>query len=361
MLRQGDRICFLGDSITAADPGYTRLVAAQLVGARPELDLCFVYAGVSGDRVGELLARLERDVLAPRPTVVTVSIGINDVWHRHGGGAGGGTDDAEFTRAYGELCARLAGAGIRGVLLTPTVIGEALEAGANGELRHMVRVVRAEAAARRWPLADMHQAFAAAITARRQSLPPSEWPVADGGTRFLTSDGVHMNPAGNALMAQTLLDVLVGPHLRLGGRLPERGLENSAGEPTSLGAVAAGRPLVAYWYPKDGTAGCTLEAQGFQAVWGEFQTAGFALCGLSADGPQSHRDFAARCGLGFPLLVDPAGHLARALGLWDETHGWTERATVLLAADGRLLRFWRDVRPEGHAQEVLATARLLCG
>lgn len=361
MLRQGDRVCFLGDSITAADPGYSRLVAAELVARRPDLALRMVYAGVSGDRVGQLLARLDRDVLAQAPTVVTVSIGINDVWHRHGGGNGGGTSDADFARGYGELCDRLHAAGIRGVLLTPTVIGEDLDAPPNGELQYMVGVVRQEAQGRGWPLADMHRAFAAAITARRQVLPESDWPVApDGGTRFLTSDGVHMNAAGNALMAETLVDALVGQHLRLGGRLPDVPLETSAGDPTSLGAVAQGRPLVAYWYPKDATAGCTLEAREFQARLAAFRAAGVGLCGLSADSPESHRAFAGSCGLEFPLLVDPAGHLARELGQWDAAHAWTHRTTVLLGADGRVLRVWQDVHPEGHADEVLAAVRMLC-
>ena len=358
MLRQGDRVSFLGDSITAADPGYSRLVAAQLAALRPDIGLSFVYAGVGGNRVGQLLERLQRDVLAAGATVVAVSIGINDVWHRH---SGGGTADAEFTRDYGVLCDRIQGAGVRGVLLTPTVIGEDLEAPPNRALQHMVGVVREASAARGWPLADMHAAFAAAITARRQAIAGADWPLGnDGGTRFYTGDGVHMNAAGNALMAQTLVDVLVGTHLRLGGRLPDVALATAAGDPTSLGALAAGRPLVAYWYPRDGTAGCTLEARGFQALWPEFRAAGVGLCGLSADSPESHRAFAHSCGLEFPLLVDPAGRLARALGGWNATHGWPERTTVLLAADGTVLRIWPEVRPEGHAAEVLATVRILC-
>ena len=362
VLRQRDRICFLGDSITAADPGYSRLTAAMLCALRPDLQLGYVFAGVSGDRVGQLLARLDRDVLREQPTMVTVSIGINDVWHRHGGGNGGGTADAEFAACYAQLCDRLEAAGIRGVLLTPTVIGEELGRPENRELQWMVGVVRRQAAARGWPLADMHAAFAAAITARRQALCPAEWPMGpDGDTRFYTVDGVHMNAAGNALMATTLVDALCAPGVRLGGSLPPLGLRTAQGEATTLENVRAGGPAVAYWYPKDATSGCTLEARAFQALLPEFRRAGVQVCGLSCDPPESHRAFAADCGLEFTLLVDPDGRLARAAGQWNAERGWPRRSTFLLGADGRVLRIWQDVRPEGHAEEVLETVRALLG
>ena len=66
LVKDHDRVCFLGDSITDEDPGYTRLLAALLTATRPDLPLEFMYAGVSGHRVGDLLERLDRDALAPR-------------------------------------------------------------------------------------------------------------------------------------------------------------------------------------------------------------------------------------------------------------------------------------------------------
>ncbi len=208
VLRNGDRICFLGDSITAADPGYTRLTAALLTALRPDLELEFLYAGISGNRVGDLLERLERSVLRHRPTVVTVSIGVNDVWHRYSHASGGTSDDA-FPVAYRELCDRLEASGARAVLLTPTVIGEDEQVPANRDLARLVGVQRQVAAERHLPLADMNRVFWQAIAARRQTLARERWPLGpEGGTRFFTTDGVHMNSSGNALMAAVLLETL---------------------------------------------------------------------------------------------------------------------------------------------------------
>jgi len=209
LLRSGDRICFLGDSITRADPGYTRLLAALLTAARPDLALEFVFAGVGGNRVGDLLARLDRDVLAHRPSWVTVSIGVNDIWHRRG--RAGGTPDADFEAGFGELLERLAAGGARALVLTPTVIHEDAESEENRQLQVLLDQQRRIAAARGLPLCDAHLALRAAIEARRAALPAEAWPVGpDGRTRFFTTDGVHLNPAGNALLALHLLGLLGG-------------------------------------------------------------------------------------------------------------------------------------------------------
>jgi len=210
LLKSGDCICFLGDSITQADPGYTRLLAAMLTAARPELSLRFVYAGIGGNRVGNLLDRLDRDVLAQDTSWVTVSIGINDVWHRHGA-TPGGTSDADFEAGYRELMRRLLAAGVRPFVVTPTVVHEDLEGVENAELQVLLAQQRSIASEMGLPICDLHAAFAAAIAARRAALPPEAWPLgADGRTRFFTTDGVHMNPAGNALMALALLRGLAG-------------------------------------------------------------------------------------------------------------------------------------------------------
>ncbi len=210
LLSDGDRICFLGDSITQADPGYTRLLAAMLTAAHPGLALEYVYAGIGGNRVGDLLARLERDALGRQPTWVCVSIGVNDVWHRHSG-ASGGTSDADFEAGYRELLGRLVAAGVRPIVLTPTVIHEDPDSMENRELQILVGQQRELAAAFNLCLCDLNARFTEAIAARRRVLPESAWPVGtDGRTRFFTTDGVHMNPAGNALMALSLLRMLEG-------------------------------------------------------------------------------------------------------------------------------------------------------
>lgn len=185
-------------------------MAALLAADRPELALRFVYAGVSGNRVGHLLERLERDVLAHAPTWVAVSIGINDVWHRHGA-TPAGTGDADFAAGYRTLLERLLAAGTHPLVVTPTVVHEDLEGGENAELAVLVDCQRALATEMGLPVCDLHAAFREALAARRAALPRQEWPVGgDGRTRFFTTDGVHMNPAGNALMALRLLRTLAG-------------------------------------------------------------------------------------------------------------------------------------------------------
>ena len=89
-LGQGERIAFLGDSITQAGAGpngYARLIDEAIAKGKPDLGVKVIYAGISGNRVPDLQKRLDRDVLSKKPTVVFIYIGINDVWHsQHGRG-----------------------------------------------------------------------------------------------------------------------------------------------------------------------------------------------------------------------------------------------------------------------------------
>jgi peroxiredoxin Q/BCP len=107
----------------------------------------------------------------------------------------------------------------------------------------------------------------------------------------------------------------------VGDPFPSIELQGSAGEAVRLGERTAGQPAVVYFYPKDATPGCTREARDFQRLWPRFRAAGIAVVGVSVDGPAAHRAFAADCGLEFPLLSDPGGALARALGILDPERG----------------------------------------
>ncbi len=206
-LTHGASLLFLGDSITAADPGYTRLFGSLLAALHPERNVRFHYAGVSGNRVGDLLGRLQRDVLSHEPDWVTVSIGVNDVWHR----PGGGTSASDFARDDRLLLHRIVDAGVRPVVLTPTVIFEDLGNEKNRELLELVQLEREVAHEVGAAVCDLNTIFRRAIEARRGALPEVDWPMGpDGTTRFYTADGVHMNLAGNALMALSLLQTLAG-------------------------------------------------------------------------------------------------------------------------------------------------------
>ncbi len=124
-----------------------------------------------------------------------------------------------------------------------------------------------------------------------------------------------------------------------------------------------GRRVVLYFYPRDGTPGCTREACSFRDVHARLQRAGAVVLGVSPDSPQSHARFRERYRLPFPLLSDPDGKVAQAYGAWEEKtlYGrkrWgVARTTFLIGPDGRVERVWRRVKPDGHGEEVLAALR----
>ncbi|MEB3327360.1 MAG: peroxiredoxin [Synechococcus sp.] len=111
--------------------------------------------------------------------------------------------------------------------------------------------------------------------------------------------------------------------------------------------------LVLYFYPRDFTGGCTLEARGFQRDLASFRAAGAAVVGISADDPDSHAEFCSSEGLAFPLLSDPAGKVSQAYGSWIAP--FSQRHTFLIDPTGVVRASWSAVRPSGHSSEVLAT------
>ena len=112
-----------------------------------------------------------------------------------------------------------------------------------------------------------------------------------------------------------------------------------------------GRWLAVYFYPRDFTGGCTIEARGFEALHGDFQTANAEVIGISADSVDDHESFCDSEGLSFPLLSDPDGAVSKAYGSWMAPYSL--RHTFLIDPDGILRQRWVAVRPNGHAQEVL--------
>jgi peroxiredoxin Q/BCP len=118
-----------------------------------------------------------------------------------------------------------------------------------------------------------------------------------------------------------------------------------------------GARAIVYFYPKDDTSGCTVEACDFRDRIPRF--AGARVIGISPDAPKSHAKFIKKFGLNFTLLADTERTLIEACGLWVEKtlygkkYMGVERTTFLLDRDGKIERIWRKVRPEGHAEEVL--------
>jgi peroxiredoxin Q/BCP len=149
----------------------------------------------------------------------------------------------------------------------------------------------------------------------------------------------------------------------VGDALPDIALTTPDGG-TVRPADFLGGKLVIFFYPKDDTPGCTTENQDFSALAGEFAQAGVALLGVSKDTPAKHQKFIAKYALTAPLASDAAdGGLSDTLGFWAEKLNYGRsymgmvRSTVLVGADGMILRVWHKVKVKGHAADVLAAAR----
>jgi peroxiredoxin Q/BCP len=125
----------------------------------------------------------------------------------------------------------------------------------------------------------------------------------------------------------------------------------------------AGQVFLAYFYPKDDTTGCTAEACGFRDSFPRFQ--GVRVIGISPDSPKSHRKFADKYDLPFTLLADESHSLADACGVWVEKSLYgrkymgVQRASFLVGGDGVVLKAWPNVKPAGHADEVLSAVKEL--
>jgi len=126
---------------------------------------------------------------------------------------------------------------------------------------------------------------------------------------------------------------------------------NQDGEDVTL---AFAEPTVVYFYPRDDTPGCTIEANQFQREHETYQDAGVAVYGVSTDGVDSHQSFCASEGLEFDLLADPDAELAAAFDV-ELRNGKPARTTFLLA-DGEVQAVYEAVDPDGHAREVLLAA-----
>jgi peroxiredoxin Q/BCP len=121
-----------------------------------------------------------------------------------------------------------------------------------------------------------------------------------------------------------------------------------------------GQWLIVYFYPKDNTSGCSLEAQNFAALFSSFARKRAAIVGVSPDSCKSHGAFAAKFNLPFILLSDPEHTLLTAAGVWQSKkmygreHMGVVRTTVLLDSAGIVRHLWSKVKAAGHAQEVYA-------
>ena len=190
LIISGDTLAFLGDSITeggAGHPaGYVRRVESGLEANGIKIHV--VGAGISGHKSNQMLERLQRDVLHKKPTWMTLSCGVNDVWH-----GANGVPLPEYKKNITEIVDKAQAAGIKVMLLTSTVIGEDLDNENNAKLKEYNDFLRTLAKEKNCRFADLNADMQTILKAK-----PSK-------ELRLTSDGVHMNPLGDRVMAAGIL------------------------------------------------------------------------------------------------------------------------------------------------------------
>lgn len=150
----------------------------------------------------------------------------------------------------------------------------------------------------------------------------------------------------------------------IGDIAPDFTLPRDGGAAITLSALRPGK-VVLYFYPKDDTPGCTLEAQDFSARLADFQAAGATVIGISKDSVKAHDKFCKKHGLQIVLASDEEGSTCEDYGVWVEknmygrTYMGIERTTFLIGGDGKIARVWPKVSVKGHADEVLDAVKSL--
>lgn len=190
-VKSGEKIAFLGDSITQGGVGPQGYVTLTIKGLESAgVKTTAIPAGIGGHKSNDMLARLDKDVISKKPDWMTLSCGVNDVWH---GAKGVPLED--YKKNITQIVEKCQAANIKVVLLTATMIGEDEPNANNQKLIPYNEFIRTLAKEKKCLLADLNADMQAAIKAAGP----------DKKGNLLTGDGVHMNAAGNQMMAAGVL------------------------------------------------------------------------------------------------------------------------------------------------------------
>ena len=148
--------------------------------------------------------------------------------------------------------------------------------------------------------------------------------------------------------------------LPVGSPAPDVVGEDAQGKMVKL-SDQKGKLAVVYFYPRDGTPGCTTQACAFRDAFDRLEKAGVVVFGVSRDSAESHRKFRAEHNLPFPMVADESGDIGKAYGVPSKLVVMESRVTFLIDADGKVARVWPDVDPAVDAQRVLETAAKMRG
>jgi lysophospholipase L1-like esterase len=192
-VKDGEKIAFLGDSITQGGMGATGYVTLVIQGLKANgVQATAIGAGISGHKSNDMLARLQRDVIDKKPDWMTLSCGVNDVWH----GAKGVPLD-QYKQNITQIVEKAQAAGIKVMILTSTMITENPAEPNNEKLAAYNDFLRELAKDKKCLLADLNAAMQKDLDAREKA--------GQKRGKLVTSDGVHMNPFGNVMMATGIL------------------------------------------------------------------------------------------------------------------------------------------------------------
>ena len=196
------RIVFFGDSITQAavkKGGFIDLMQTMLQQKGIDQNFELIGAGIGGNKIYDLYLRIENDVLVKKPDVVVVYIGVNDVWHKASSGTG--TDFDKFGKFYDAVVKKIQATGAKVIIVTPAAIGEKNDYSnpQDGDLNAYSSWMRKYAKTNGHGLVDLRTIFHEYSLANN----PDNW-----FSRILTTDGVHLNEKGNALVAEEMWKAL---------------------------------------------------------------------------------------------------------------------------------------------------------
>ena len=186
-------------------------------------------------------------------------------------------------------------------------------------------------------------------------------------TAKTTSAKASHKPTSKQLIKSNLSDPpkpAAGTPLVEGAAAPGFSLPRDGGDSVSL-ADYAGKKLVLFFYPRADTPGCTREAIDFTRLESAFADEGAAVLGISADTVKAQESFRSKHQLSVPLISDEQHEMLEAYGAWGEKSMYGRsfmgiiRTTVVIGADGRIAKIWRNVRVDGHADEVLDAVRAI--
>jgi len=191
--------------------------------------------------------------------------------------------------------------------------------------------------------------FQASVRAGRSALGAFGW----AALVTLATLGCSREKAGQATpAASATAPVATAVPLAAGAPAPDVTFPVSTGEQLALSSLR-GKPVVVYFYPKDDTPGCTVEAQEIRDVYEQLKRTGAVVIGVSTDAADSHRAFAEKHQLPFLLASDESGKLASAFGV-PLKNGRVTRVSFVIGPDGRIKRSFPQVTPKGHAAELLS-------